>query len=486
MTIALALSFVVSTALGALLLWLVWPRASVPVPSPLVATLGAGLGAGVSAVLLFLWMLAFGPTRGFPLAEAGLLSLTAVAVFRQRRTDASARPPSPEGRRRSGLALLLGVAFLVTLSAAAAAFLSTLRQHPHGQWDAWMNWDLRARMIVRGGQEWRTAFSAAIPWSHPDYPVLVPSLVARSWLYAGRETLLGPALIGATFTFAAVGLLAAGLGALRSTSQGLLAGLVLLSTPFFLLHGTSLYADVPLSFFFLATLVCVALDERHGAVTSRFGVLAGLAAGLAMWTKNEGTLFTLAVGAGLLFTGAANGGWAARRRRLLAFGAGLLPMLLLVAGFKIALAPPNDLLSTLGVERTLGRLTSPDRYVLVLREYVRHISSFGENGFGSAVWVLIAYLLGLGVSRPEAGRPWVRGGTLALLLLLAGHFMVFVSMADELSRLLDSSLDRLLLQLWPSALFLFFMVTSTLEEAAAEAVVLVHLAPPGAESVASR
>jgi hypothetical protein len=150
------------------------------------------------------------------------------------------------------------------------------------------------------------------------------------------------------------------------------------------------------------------------------------------------------------------------------------------------LAPPNDLLSTLGVERTLGRLAAPDRYVLVLREYLRHITSFGANGFGSAVWVLTAYLLGLGVSRAEVVRPWVRAGMLALVLLLAGHFMVFVSMADELSRLLDSSLDRLLLQLWPSALFLYFMVTSTLEEAAAETVVPANLAVPRAESEAAR
>jgi hypothetical protein len=51
--------------------------------------------------------------------------------------------------------------------------------------------------------------------------------------------------------------------------------------------------------------------------------------------------------------------------------------------------------------------------------------------------------------------------------MLAGHFAVFVSMADELARLLNSSLDRLLLQLWPSALFLFFMVVRTPEEAGA-------------------
>jgi 4-amino-4-deoxy-L-arabinose transferase-like glycosyltransferase len=249
--------------------------------------------------------------------------------------------------------------------------------------------------------------------------------------------------------------------------------MVLLSTPFFILHGTSLYADVPLGFFFLATMVCLALDGRYGAVTSRFGVLAGLAAGLAMWTKNEGTLFTLAVGAGLLFAGA-GGDRAASRRRLRAFGTGLLPMLLLVAGFKIAFAPANDLMSTLSVERTLGRLTDPDRYVVVLREYASHITSFGNNGFGSVVWVLVAYLLGLGVSRPELRRSWVRAGATVLGLLLAGHFMVFVSMADELSRLLDSSLDRLLLQLWPSALLLFFMVVRTPEEVTAAPIVTGH------------
>jgi hypothetical protein len=465
MILGLSLSLVISIAMGALLLLVTWPGGAVGKPWPLLVALGAGLGAGLSAVLLFLWMLAFGPTRAFVLAETGLLILVAIAAF-MRRGRATGKPTPPDGRRASRLLPLLSAAFLVTLSAAATAFVSTLRQHPHGQWDAWMNWDLRARMFFRGGEAWRSAFSATFPWSHPDYPVLVPSLVARSWIYAGSETLLGPSLVAATFTFATVALLLSALAALRSTSQGLLAGMVLLSTPFFLLHGTSLYADVPLAFFFLATMVCLALDARHGSGTSRFAVLAGAAAGMAMWTKNEGVLFTLAVGAGLLAAGT-GGEWAATRRRLRAFGTGLLPLLLLVASFKIAFAPPNDLLSTLDVERTIGRLTSGHRYILVIREYATHIAAFGANGIGSAVWVLMAYLLGVGVSGAEVDRRWVRAAAVALVLLLAGHFMVFISMADELARLLDSSLDRLLLQIWPSALFLFFVAARTPEEASA-------------------
>ena len=143
MTIGLGLSFVISTATGVLLLRLVWPRAAAVCRWPLAVALGAGFGAGLSAILLYLWMLAFGPTRGFPLAEAGLLGLLAMATLGRGRTGETMHPAPPNGRRDSRLLLLLVPAFLVTLSAAAAAFLSTLRQHPHGGWDAWMNWDLR-------------------------------------------------------------------------------------------------------------------------------------------------------------------------------------------------------------------------------------------------------------------------------------------------------------------------------------------------------
>jgi Dolichyl-phosphate-mannose-protein mannosyltransferase len=463
MSLGLGLSVVSATTLGTLVVQLAWPPTTAPKPWPLVLALGAGLGAGLSATLLFCWMLAFGPTQGFPLAEAGLLSLLAVAALRRRRMETSPHPASGSLERGSRLPRLLIPAFLVVLVAAVAAFASTLRQHPHGEWDAWMNWDLRARMLFRGGEGWRDAFSATFPWSHPDYPPLVPSLVVRSWLYAGSETLMGPALVAGTFTFATVALLAAALANLRSTSQGLLAAMILLSVPFFIQHGTSLYADVPLGFFILATMVFLALDARHGAVTGRFAGLAGVAAGLAVWTKNEGLVFTLATGLALLLIGT-GGDWAARRRSLRGFGAGLLPLLLLVAIFKLAFAAPNDLVSTLGVERTLGRITAPDRYYLVAREYTSRIVTFGANGFGSGAWLLMAYLLAFGLG-DSGGRRWVKGGACALALLLAIHFMVFVSMADELARLLDSSLNRLLLQLWPAALLLFFMAVRTPEEA---------------------
>jgi hypothetical protein len=122
-------------------------------------------------------------------------------------------------------------------------------------------------------------------------------------------------------------------------------------------------------------------------------------------------------------------------------------------------------LSTLGIERTLGRLSEPARYALTIRAYKNHLVSFGNNGFGSSVWLLMAYLLGIGVRLTRPCAAWAKKLVAALLFVLAAHFLVFVTMAHSLSGLLNSSLDRLLLQLWPSTLFLFFMVVRTPEEA---------------------
>src|SRR5215213_3683562 len=442
MIIGLTLSFLISVITGVLLLRLVWPDTA-GYAWPVGLPLGTGLGMGISSVLLFLWLLAFGPTRSFPLAEVAVLVIVLLATLRRGRTLPLMYQASPNAGLPYPKYPLLRTAFLLTLAAATAAFVSMLRQHPHGEWDAWMNWVFRARMIYRGGGDWEAAFSAALPWSHPDYPLLLPSLVVRSWLYAGTDTVLGPSLVAATFTFGTVALLAGAIAVLRTPNQGLLAGVVLLSTPFFIVHGTSLYADVPLGFFFLATLVCLALDARYEVTANRFAMLAGTAAGLSMWTKNEGVLFTLAIVAGLLtaeFTAKSRGS----RRRLFAFAAGLAPLLLVAAVFKIGFAPSNDLLSTLSIDRTMARLTDISRYYTTGRGYLHHITSFGSNGFGSAVWLLTAYLLGMGPNRTETARTWFRAGIAALVLLLAGHFMVFVSMADELSRLIASSMERLL------------------------------------------
>jgi hypothetical protein len=119
---ALWLSFVISAATGTLLLRLVRPGPAAAWRWPLGLALGTALGLGLSSVLLYLWMLAFGPTRGFPLAELGLLGLVTIATLLRWRTTSERRDPSHFERSRPPR-LLVGSA-VVALAAAGAAFLT--------------------------------------------------------------------------------------------------------------------------------------------------------------------------------------------------------------------------------------------------------------------------------------------------------------------------------------------------------------------------
>ena len=320
-------------------------------------------------------------------------------------------------------------------------------------------------MIFRSGAMWRDAFSPLLAWSHPDYPLLVQSSVVRMWAYQGAETLAASAMVAFLFTFATAGLVSSAVAALRGRTQGMLAGLVLLGTPFFIFHGVSQYGDVPLGFFLLAGAVLLAMHDQHRGRTTLFAMVAGLTLGLAGWTKNEGLLFLaalIAAQAALSLRSPAHRITAGEAR---AFGIGLLPMLVIIGFFKLSLAPANDLVSSLGAGETLRRLTDPVRYGLVVKAFVSQIGGFGFNGLVSAVWLLIAYGLCVWVRPEQTARTWFSRTALTIAFVLAGHAAVYVATADDVARLLNSSLERLLLQLWPVVVFSSFMVFSTPEEA---------------------
>ena len=106
--------------------------------------------------------------------------------------------------------------------------------------------------------------------------------------------MLVPAAVAFLFIFGVAGVLITTLGVLRGKMQSFIAGIVLLSGVSLIVSGANQYADVPVSFFVLATLGLLCLQERYPE-DLRFTVLAGLTAGFTAWTKNEGALFLVAL-----------------------------------------------------------------------------------------------------------------------------------------------------------------------------------------------
>ena len=175
------------------------------------------------------------------------------------RGDLSVERPARTG---SPLHILTAVIFFLALVSSLISFAIAFLKEPHGRWDAWLIWNMHARFLFLGGEGWRGAFASGLDWSHWDYPLLLPLSIARGWTYTGGEGIHLPAVMAFFFTFLLLGLLLTSLALLRGRIQGFLGAMVLMGTPFFIVMGTSQFADVPLALFILTTLVLLFLHAR--------------------------------------------------------------------------------------------------------------------------------------------------------------------------------------------------------------------------------
>lgn len=455
---ALALAVICCLGSGYMAVALGLPQSAHSVYQRLLrASLSAGFGLGIFSVIFF-----FARVLGlnhFLAIDVLALALFAAAFFllRARSKQVVIRTGIPESiDLPRWLRRVLIAAFGFALASALYSAILRSIAHSHGEgWDAFAIWNLHARFLFRGGEYWRDGFSPLIPWSHPDYPLLLPSAIAHFWNVLGQESAAVPALIGLVFTFCTLGLLLSSIAVLRGSMFAMLGGLALVSTPFFVEQGSSQYADVPLSFFFLAVIVLLRLDGGHRSDQSLYRsqnmlVLAGVAAGFAIWTKNEGILFVVAcVVAQITMRGPQ---WM-RRLALFILGAG--PFLILVLWFKHSVAFPSELFSN--QTNMLHAALDPARYRAILQWFVKDFLRFGEWYLIPGTLVLVFLYFVVAGKYNSQNSQQLCALALPLALTLAGYFVIYVITPYDLHWHLRFSLNRLFLQLWPGTVFVFFL-----------------------------
>jgi 4-amino-4-deoxy-L-arabinose transferase-like glycosyltransferase len=353
------------------------------------------------------------------------------------------------------------------------SFVLRLINDPHGSWDAWNIYNLGARFIYRGAAEWTTAFTNPHGWSLPDYPLFIQGNVARIWNYTGYETLMAPVLQAFLFTSATVLLMVFSLSRLQSKNQGLIAGMVLLGTPFFIYSGSSLVADVPFGFFILATVALYCLigdrsEEKPGLV-----FICGAMAGFAAWTKNEGLLLIISVILARFIVITPQKGPGAFFKETVIFSTGLAPVLIIIAYFNFQLASPNisylkdQLASPItsifnqNFHALFNSLTDLSKYIMIGKAFVVKFYELEK-------WMLTVFpvfILLMGRSDKKENNPGIYTTLIILAIMVCGYFAVFVVYPlDNLEWLLETTVKRLLLQILPSLIFVFFLIIAAPEE----------------------
>jgi hypothetical protein len=147
--------------------------------------------------------------------------------------------------------------------------------------------------------------------------------------------------------------------------------------------------------------------------------------------KNEGALMAL------VFVGV----WIASTHRI------PLKMLLVLAPFVVCLLlyrqvvpEANDIMGASGI---LERLTDGTRYAVMLPMLITMALGFGGGAFG-----VLGAALWLQRRRVRASVPLI-----AVALVLAGYVGVYAITPHDVAWHVGSSFDRLLLQLWPVAVY---------------------------------
>jgi len=238
--------------------------------------------------------------------------------------------------------------------------------------------------------------------------------------------------------------------------------------PYFFQVGAWQYADIPLAFFELATVVCVihafGYEAQPGTARNRgrgAWILTGLCAGGALWTKDEGAIFVAALFVAIAGVGLWREPASHVLRRVSSVGLGLLPAVVALIALKVRHPFPNDIFGNLS-GATVKRLFYLEWHAALLSQLRQAVSSSSDR---IPMLLVLCYAVvaaaqgGRGglLSLPSSERTGWAASALCLILLAGGLYCAYLISPHAIAWQVANSAERLRLQLLPSALFVGFV-----------------------------
>jgi hypothetical protein len=385
---------------------------------------GTALGIGLTSILFVLGLLLIPGSRGLAMwVEIGALGWISYDLFRRRNST----PPTEKPRPFPGNMILMA-ALVLSLALAIGAMSGSWEANPQGGWDAWAIWNLRARFLTAGGSLAHRAWSPLLGYTHPEYPLLTSAFIARAWTYSHSMSAAVPIAVSCFFFLALISLAVGGVAAWHSRSLGLLLGLSLVATPTLAHVVSDQYADIPLACYFAGALVLTLLDRP---------LLAGLLAGLAAWTKDEGLLFAVVfLAAAAVF----------RRPQLTGLLAGTALGGATAVFFKAILARGTASLLNASLPSLAQHLSDPARYRQVVGAMGAEFTNMTAGWYHP---ILPALALAIALRFEIQRRRDVLFCCIVALFLFTGYFFVYIITPNDLTWQLQTSLSRLYVQFWP-------------------------------------
>ncbi|MGD8328491.1 MAG: hypothetical protein PVJ49_03590 [Acidobacteriota bacterium] len=332
---------------------------------------------------------------------------------------------------------------------------------PHGSADAVNIWTSRALLLSRTPGDLPERF-AWMPQGHPDYPLMVPTVVAAQFGGTGSESLIIPQATTCVWLAAVIIAAFALTTELSNAKVGCLAAAVVAANPLLARWGFTQCADVPLAYMLLLFSGAIALLLSRDQEAPFPVPLIGFFGGLLMWIKTEGTV----VGA-VLIAFAALLAWQRReegstfRRRVVPFAIGIAPPLTVLVLFRAFWIRGVETPSFLRAD-WLERLTDVDRWRLLLSTAAYETAFYGRMRVSAAI-VLASLAVAAIVVIARRGNVMPAARFLLLPVAVAWPIYTIAYMLSpyELQWHVSTSVDRLVLHVMPTVLVATTLLLAT-------------------------
>ena len=450
------LSFVLPFLAGWTLTEALWPSGT----KLLRSVIGVGLGIGTAgAAWMAGLMLSNSSAVAFDVSEIVLLVLIAtLGLFNARRRNRVVPFPktSIPGSSRIEIAALVLVIMV-------SGFLAVMNFDVgrHGGHDARAIWNGKARVLYLGDHP----MDLLADFQMPDYPLLLPGLIIRGWQYSGRNTVAVPITLALLFIVASVVVLIDGLRIISTSRTAALAGCAALGTPYFVVLGASQYADIVMCFFITAAIVLFLISDFTASGTFWLPLLSGLSAGMGACVKNEGSLFVVVILGARVALMIWNRHWKVDGVRIGLFVAGLAPFLLVLDVFRTLAPVPSVLIGSMTVGVIGTRVMDTARHLEILKGLGRNLVRFG-NWWVNPLLPMLLYVIVQRYRRPAyAATKQAWFPAIVFAGMLCGYYGVYLFSPYEVVWHVETSISRLLIQLWPTLLLLWALLVAEKVEA---------------------
>ena len=307
-----------------------------------------------------------------------------------------------------------------------------------GEWDAWAIWSQHAKFLS-DADYFTNLFTNKIAWTHPDYPLMLPSLIAMVWKSFGNTLAIVPALLSYTIAFAMIVLIMSSFFEKKFWLSGVIITLLFSATSILFPYVLSQFSDTLLACFIL--LPFVVLNHLPQSKSVIGFILIGFLTATCVWIKNEGLMFFA------IFSFCFAIKYYKERKIIGAYIIGMVFPLGVLAIFKIFFATPSDLLMV--KTNYWEKLSDRSRYEFI-------INFAAEYFIQNAVLLLCLLIIVLFLNRRfYTSLPFV-----VIALLFLSYLSAYVVSPYGLQWHMSTSFDRLVHQIIPAICYAIFFSVS--------------------------